>query len=100
MNTVQIIGVCLIAAGALYFAGLFAYGKLKNYKPSPALTVVSSDAPAPIGISEYLALVELAAPTATAEVRWEYVAVGCTEADVLRNEVARLGKTSQVKVQT
>ena len=91
MTTTQIIGAVLLTLGALYGAGLFTYGKLKGHKPSPALTVFSSDAPAPIGISEYLALVELAAPTATAEVRWEYVAVGCTEADVLRKEVARLG---------
>jgi hypothetical protein len=36
-------------------------------------------------------LIESASPTATAEVRWQYAALGCTEADVLRREVLRLG---------
>jgi hypothetical protein len=93
LNTVQIIGVCLISAGALYFAGLFAYGKYKNrvVKPPVKSGFVDSDAPAPIGITAYMDLVEASSPTATPETRWTYAALGCTEADVLRREVDRLG---------
>ena len=92
MNTVQIIGVCLIAAGALYFAGLFAYGKYKNRVVKVDSVTKSSDAPAPVGIGPYVGLVEKASPTDSAETRWGYVAAGLTEAQVLRLEVDRLGK--------
>jgi len=54
----------------------------------------NSDAPAPVGIGPYTQLVEKASPTATAETRWNYVAAGLTEAEVLRLEVDRLGKAS------
>lgn len=92
LNTVQIIGVCLIAAGALYFAGLFAYGKYKNRVVKVDSVTKSSDAPAPKGITEYVDLVEAASPNATADIRLGYVSLGYTEAEVLRSEVARLGK--------
>ena len=93
MNTIQIAGAVLLLFGVLMGAGTFLYGKWKNRKPTaPGLTVISSDAPAPVGISEYMALITNASPTATAEVRWEYAGAGLTEADVLRREVARLGE--------
>lgn len=92
LNTTQIIGAVLLSLGGLTGAGTFAYGKWKNRKPAtPPSTRVDSDAPAPAGITEYMDLIESASPTATAEVRWQYAALGCTEADVLRREVLRLG---------
>ncbi len=92
MTTVQIIGVILLAAGALYFVGLFAYGKYKNRVVKVDAATSSSDAPAPVGVGVYAKLIEKASPTASAETRWGYVASGLTEAQVLRLEVDRLGK--------
>lgn len=89
MTTIQIVGAALLSLGGLTGAGTFAYGKWKNRKPGAAKS--SSDAPAPIGIKEYIDLVTKASPTATAETRWAYAASGLTEAQVLRAEVERLG---------
>ena len=90
LNTTQIIGAVLLSLGGLTGAGTFLYGKLRKPATPPG-TRVDSDAPAPAGITEYMDLIESASPTATAEVRWQYAALGCTEADVLRREVLRLG---------
>ena len=90
MSTIQIAGAFLLLFGGLTGAGTFLYGKLRKPATPPGLQV-DSDAPAPLRISEYLALIEAASPTASAGTRWEYAACGCTEADVLRREVIRLG---------
>jgi hypothetical protein len=89
---VQIIGVILLAAGALYFVGLFAYGKYKDRGVTVKLAIKDSDAEAPKGITAYMTLIADACPTASAETKWEYAASGFTEAQVLRCEVIRLGK--------
>lgn len=59
-----------------------------NDKP---VTVRSSDALAPDGVTDYLKVIEGASPTATPEIRWGYATSGLTEAAVLRAEVQRLG---------
>ena len=91
LNTIQIIGAVLLSLGGLTGAGTFLYGKLSKPATPPG-TRVDSDAPAPVGITEYMDLVAKASPTATAETRWGYASLGCTEAEVLRMEVVRLGE--------
>lgn len=103
LNIPSLIGVLLLILGGFGIA-VVAIAKLAqmyfNRAPSAAVTVktdndtvasvTSTDAPSPVGIKDYVALVRNAAPSASAEVLLGYLADGLTEAGVLRAEVNRL----------
>lgn len=101
INWTSVLGVVLIAAGALWAGAAKVLPLLKSVPkvlpdltPSP-VTSGDTDAPAPAGVKAYLEMVAAAARTADDKTKWEYAAKEMTEAAVLRAEVDRLagGKT-------
>lgn len=103
-NITTLIGIGLMVLGVIGALGMAA-AKLLPSIPRPATPTLpaatgdpvlrNSDAPPPVGIKDYVALIKEAAPFADAEILWAYAGEGYTEAQVLRAEVVRLGKTTK-----
>ena len=93
MSIQQIVAFVLIASGALGLAGMRIWQWYKN-RPAPTAgsssAVLNSDAPAPAGVTDYLAMVELTASSASPALWWEYAKKGLTVTSILRSEVQRL----------
>lgn len=93
MSTSQIIGAILLAVSALGAGSLKAWTWYKT-RPKPAAgssaAVFNSDAPAPPGVTDYLAMVELTASSASPTLWWNYAKKGLTVNAILRAEVQRL----------
>lgn len=92
----QILGVCLIAAGALYFVGLFAYGKYKNRvvkvpSNSDVPRLLGPDEAPPAGTFDYLKMIQFESPKATEKEWWVYATQGLSKIAVVRSERDRLG---------
>lgn len=86
-------GVLLIVGGAVSYAGAWIVPRLQRLvrRVKPANPEWhSSDAPAPDGVADYLALVEeTAAKDCKFDVLWEYARGEMTEATILRAELER-----------
>lgn len=110
-NITAVIGVGLMLLGFIGLVILATWKLTKWVSPlsqpsSPSLlpaidaqasepVVRNADAPPPVGIKDYVALIKEAAPFAEPVILWSYAGQGLTEAQVLRAEVARLGKNTE-----
>jgi hypothetical protein len=84
--------VVLLGGGVAILAVPPLWRLVRQSRRTMVVDTVSSDKPAPDDIEVYLSTVEVASPSATPELRWEYAKQGMTEAQVLRAEVNRGAK--------